>query len=131
MSTGSKSGWGGKRPGSGRKSIFGITEAQVKAMLKEARKFATFYKKTIDEVLLDIIYDADWVTIPIGREAEIEVPKVDAKTRVVAIKVFKEFSMAKLQERSTFINDRRSPVIGLPEMRPDPAQRPYPKEGNA
>lgn len=131
MSTGPKSGWGGKRAGSGRKSIFGLTEKQIKDMLRTARKFAREHGKTLDEVLLGIIYDNQVLEFKDKVGLDIKVPAVDPKTRVMGIKVFKEFSMGKSSEQNVKIMDERYPVIGLPEMRPDPAKTVYPKEGNA
>lgn len=125
MSTGPKfENRGGHREGSGRKSVYAISDVEAKKMLKEARARAKNEGgKSLNSILLDIAY------------AKIEGPdggkvKVDVRDRLAAIKVYKEFTMGRHTENRTTIEDKR-PIIGLPEMKPDPARVAYPKEGNA
>jgi len=82
-----------------------LTDNQIKAMLRTAKKKAKDEGKALDDILLDIAYD----------------PK-DPKVQLAAIKLFKEFTMSKHTEKDININDKTGPKIGLPEMRPDPAQ---------
>jgi hypothetical protein len=115
--------WGGKREGSGRKPAYMITDNQVKAMLKTAKKRAQEEGKTIDDVLMDIIYNrqAYEVEKPRGKvELVIEVPPKD---RITAIKVFKEYTIGKRIEKESHNHNyqHEGPAIGLPPMREDPA----------
>ena len=97
--------WGGKRPGSGRKPAYMLTDNQIKAMLRSARKKAKAEGKTLDDVLLNIAYDTK-----------------DTGKQLAAIKLFKEFTMSKHTEKDINITDTRGPKVGLPEMKPDPAK---------
>lgn len=107
MSTGPKNSWGGARPNSGPKSNKPtVTERQVKRMLAEAMARAKKEGKTIDGVLLDIIYDADG-----------KVPD-----KLAAIKLFKDFTMAKTSESNVNVKKVNGPAIGLPASKPDPAK---------
>lgn len=90
--------WGGARPNSGPKKQT-LSGAQVAEMLKKARDYAKKYEKTIDEVILDIIYTT----------------KSD-KDKLAAIKLFKDFSMAKISEEGP-TNQDLGPQIFLPEKR--------------
>jgi len=96
---------GGARPGAGRKPQ-SVSQSQVKAMLRAARKRAKEAGRTIDDILLDVMYGLDEQT----------------KDKLAAIKIFKDFTMAK-QTESTVEHTRRTvgPVC-LPERRPDPAK---------
>ena len=97
--------WGGKRPGSGRKPAYMLTDNQIKAMLRAVRKKAKAEGETLDDVLIDIAYHDK-----------------DTGKRLAAIKLFKEFTMSKHTEKDINITDTRGPKVGLPEMKPDPAK---------
>jgi hypothetical protein len=114
---------GGKREGSGRKA-FSTTEKAQKKMLKCASKWAKKLGISMDDILMSLIY---------SRTPDDQPLNVDARVKVSAIKVFKEFTMGKLSEQNVNINDTRGPQIGLPEMRPDPAKTIFQKvkEANA
>ena len=99
------SNWGGVRPGSGRKPAYMLTDNQIKAMLRTAKKKAKEEGKALDDILLDIAYD----------------PK-DPKVQLAAIKLFKEFTMSKHTEKDINVNHNQGPKIGLPEMKRDPAK---------
>lgn len=103
MATGPKSGWGGARPNSGPKKQT-LSAAQVQVMLNKAKERAEKEGKEIDDILLDFIYDGEGST----------------KDRVACIKLWKEFSMARISEGGEA--DRElGPGIYLPEERPDPS----------
>ena len=48
--------WGGKRRGAGRLPKYMLTDNQIKAMMRKAKAYAKQYGKTVDEILLDIVY---------------------------------------------------------------------------
>lgn len=121
---------GGSRTGSGRKPHLSITQRQIKRMVREAGKMAREHGKTIDQILLGIIYDDRVIEMKDHNHKPIQVAAVDDKTRVAAIKVWKEFTMGKYVEQNITDNRAQGPTIYLPEMLPDPA-RVVQKEGNA
>jgi len=45
--------------------------------------------------------------------------EIPVREKLAAIKIFKVFTMVKVSETHQTIADRRGPVIGLPEMKPD------------
>ena len=94
---------GGSRPGAGRKPGIGATLSanQIAKMLRTARKWAKRHKKTIDDVLLSIVYD--------------ETAK--NSDRMTGIKVFKEYTTAKITEGSE-TDKNLGPAVFLPEQRP-------------
>lgn len=114
-------GWGGKRPGAGRKPATVATNKQIKAMLTAARKRAKAEGKTIDDILLDIIYNdiAYEIALKSGKKTiQCEVPP---KEKIAAIKLFKEFTIPKKTEVARSKPTAGGPVIGLPPSDPDPA----------
>ena len=100
MSTGPKSGWGGAREGSGRPKET-LSAQQVRIMLSTAKKYADKYGKDIDEVLLDFVY---------GEE-------VPTKDRIACLKIWKEYTVAKLQEGGD-TDKALGPAVFLPEHHP-------------
>lgn len=70
-------------------------------MRRTARKWAKKYGKTIDEVLIGLIYDAD------GRAADV----------LAAIKVWKEYTAPKPSEGGT-ADKENGPMVYLPAHRP-------------
>lgn len=93
-------GWGGARPGSGPKPQT-LSARQVQLMLDAAEKKAAETGKTIDELLLDLIYDPD-------------TPKKDF---LAAVKLFKDKTMAQITEGGDA--DRQlGPALFLPEKHP-------------
>lgn len=97
MSTGPKSGWGGRRPGSGRPRDT-LTVEQVNALLRSAKKYAKKYGKTVDEILLDLIYSDD----------------IAPTVRGSCIRTFKQYTVAPLKEGG--LTDKTlGPSIYLPE----------------
>ena len=99
-------GWGGVRPGAGPKPAYMLTENQIKAMLRRAKKKAKAEGGSLDDVLLTLAYDTK-----------------DPKLQLAAIKVFKDFTMSKhsTAEKDINVNHNQGPRIGLPEMEVDPA----------
>lgn len=104
MSTGPKSGWGGARPGSGPKRQT-LSVRQVQGMLRTAKKYAKKHGKSIDEVLLDFVYAED----------------TSDKDRIACIKIFKEYTIAKIQEGGE-TDKALGPGIYLPTEKPDPSK---------
>ena len=102
-------GWGGYRPGAGSKPK-SLTDKQVRAMLKTARKYAKKYGKTVDDILLGLIY---------AREDDIPM-KMTARERIGAIKVYKEFAQAKTSEQNITVQHQTEPAISLPAIEDDP-----------
>lgn len=103
MSTGPKSGWGGKREGAGRKPET-LSGQQIKQMLDRAKEYAKKHGKDIDEVLLDFIYEGE-----------------KSSERLQAIKLFKDKTMATIQEGGP-ADENLGPGVYLPNERPDPAK---------
>lgn len=105
MSTGPKKieNRGGARPGAGRKPET-LSAKQVQLMLDKAKEYAEKHGKTVDEILLDFIYGS-------------EIKDAD---KLAAIKLFKTYTIAKLQEGGE-TDLVLGPGIFLPEQRPDPA----------
>jgi hypothetical protein len=106
MSTGPKKieNRGGARVGAGRKPET-LSAKQVQLMLDKAKEYAVKYGKTVDEVLLDFIYKED------AKDAD----------RLAAVKLFKTYTIAKLQEGGE-TDQQLGPAFFLPEQRPDPAK---------
>lgn len=118
-----RAGWGGKREGSGRKPAYMLTDNQVKAMLRTAKKRAKDEDKTIDDVLLDIIYNRQAYELE-KRGGKVDIVlEVPPKDRLAAIKIFKEFTIGKrIESKSETHNyQHKGPAIGLPPMDEDPA----------
>lgn len=80
-------------------------------MLTTARRYAKKYGKTVDDILLGLIY---------AREDDIPM-KMTARERIGAIKVFKEFAQAKTSEQNITVQHQTEPAISLPEQDEDPA----------
>ena len=84
-------------------------------MIKTAKKKAKETGRTIDDILMEIIYEPD---------------KSIINARLAAIKIYKEYTITKSSEKSITVNDNRGPVI-LPEMLPDPGKVVQLKKANA
>ena len=91
---------GGARPNSGPKKET-LSQRQVQAMLVAAKKYAKKHGKTIDEILLDIIYEDG------GK-----------RDTLAAIKLWKEYTVAKLQEGGETDKGLSGPAVYLPEHKP-------------
>jgi hypothetical protein len=106
-------GWGGNRPGSGRKPAYMLTENQLKAMHRKARKWAKETGYDIDQFLLAVIG---------GDKETLGVDNVPLRDRIACAKLFKEFTMTKVSETNVNVSDMTyGPRIGLPPVRRDPA----------
>ncbi len=100
MSTGPKvETRGGVRPGAGRKPET-LSVRQVAEMLSKAKERAKKEGKDIDDILLDLIYKAD-----------------NNKDQLAAIKLWKEYTIAKLQEGGE-TDQQLGPAVFLPEQHP-------------
>ena len=122
MSTGPKQGWGGKRTGSGRKPL-PRGEKLIRYMVRTQRRWEKLMGgETMDDILMMIIY---------GRGADKTPIQVDPKTRVVAIKLFKELVGGDHEEKVQVPPGGLQRGRVLPDMRPDPAEKIPEKIGNA
>jgi hypothetical protein len=95
---------GGARPGAGAKPQT-LSARQVQLMLDHAKEYAEKHGKTVDEILLDFIYASK------SKDAD----------RLAAIKLFKTYTIAKLQEGGE-TDQQLGPAFFLPDQRPDPAK---------
>ena len=109
MSSGPKTSWGGTRPNSGRKTE-PLSGRQVQAMLDKASDYEKKSGKSLDDILLMVIY---------GEKFQGE--KVPLKDRLSCIKLFKEYTMARITEGGDIDNQVEMPVW-LPEKKQDPAK---------
>ena len=109
MSNGPKTGWGGTRPNSGRKTET-LSGRQVQVMLDKATEYEKKSGHSLDDILLMIIYGDKF-----------QGDKVPLKDRVACIKLFKEYTMARLTEGGDIDNQIEMPVW-LPEKKQDPAK---------
>lgn len=92
--------WGGARPGSGQKQKT-LSVRQVEAMLEAAEERAKKEGRTLDQVLLDIIYAVD----------------TPRKEVLAAIKLWKDKTMAQITEGGEADRDL-GPAFFLPEKHP-------------
>lgn len=103
---------GGYREGSGRKSRLtalanGVTATHIAHMIEIAEEFAEATGKTIDHVLISIIYSKS----------------TEVREKLAAIKIYKEFTIGKYaQEKEAEAEAAQGPQFYLPERRPDPAK---------
>lgn len=101
MSTGPKPETrGGYREGAGRKRET-LSVRQVSDMLAKAKAWAEKEGETIDDILLNFIYDEE----------------LTAKDRLASIKLWKEYTIAKLQEGGE-IDEVAGPAVFLPAQHP-------------
>jgi len=96
---------GGKRTGSGRKSLLANMGCTPQDMIKTAKLVAKEKGKTVDRVLLDIAYNSK-----------------SAQHQLAAIKIFKEYTIAKVSEKKVEVTEKHAPKIYLPEQKPDPGK---------
>lgn len=96
---------GGWRPNSGKKPET-LSAYQVQQMLDTAERYAKTHGKTVDDILLDFVY------------AQV---KVDARTQLAAIKLFKDKTCVPISEGGD-ADTNLAPTVYLPEERPDPAK---------
>ena len=94
---------GGARPNTGPKpgTLRTLSASQVQKMLRTAKKWAKRTGKSIDDVLCSIIYNDE----------------AKNSDRLAGIKVFKEYTAAKLQEGGE-ADKALGPALYLPEQRP-------------
>jgi hypothetical protein len=103
---GTSNNWGGARLGSGRKNL-SISQQQVKEMLKASKTWKVRAKGiTMDDILMQIIYAPSY-----------QGENIKISERLAAIKIFKEYTMAKVSEQNQNINIHQGPIIGLPPIR--------------
>ena len=116
--------WGGKRAGAGRPKYM-MSEYQKRKMMQSARKRARETGKSIDDILLDIIYgvtQAREVTlIKSKKEVKVITLTTEVKDALVAIKLFKDFTMTKTSEQNITVTKDRGMAVRLPPKKKDPA----------
>jgi hypothetical protein len=115
MSTGPKSGWGGKRPGAGRPNSV-ISKKALKPLSRALRTAKKTSGKDIFEILVGFAYD--------------ETLKI--RDRLLAIRTILDaldIAFKAGEKIETEAPDRGK--MWLPPMRPDPAKIPLSREGKA
>ena len=96
MAMGQKSTHGGAREGAGRPKET-LSQAQVREMLRKAKEWAEKKGQDIDDILLQMIHEGE-----------------NDRDRLAAIKLWKEYTIAKIQEDGP--TDRMGPAIYLPKQ---------------
>ena len=92
--------WGGTRPGAGRPKST-LTDRAVRKMLRAQNAAEKKHNKSLDEVLLEIIYDK----------------KNPPTARLTGIKLWKEHTQVRPTEGKNKVNDSVSgPQIYLPDL---------------
>ena len=107
-------GWGGARPGGGRKPISQLSDEQAKILYRELRKRHKAEGRTWQSVLIDLVFGKDSKT---GAALE-----MTAKERLTALRLLADLSVAKQSEQTVNVHKSEGPQIYLPEMEPDPAK---------
>ena len=118
MSTGPRFQWGGRRPGSGKKSLPPMEKLQKK-LLKLAAKYEKQYGKSMGDIIIELAY---------GKIDGIDC-KIMAKDRLQAAKAFFDIVTTKGGESSAKKESEKP--ISLPDMKPDPAKIPLAKVAEA
>jgi len=91
---------GGARPNSGPKP-FSLSASQVKELLRTVKKFTKKHGKSIDDVLVSMVYDEN----------------ITDNNRLAAIKLVKDLSAPKISEGGAA--DRQlGPAVFLPKKHP-------------
>ena len=117
MSTGPKTKWGGKRPGSGRKG-FTEREKMREKLLNRAETWEKKFEIPFYDVLFAICYGKDLEGIRV---------KVQEKSQVAAAKVLIDATISKEGEAPEKPQDDR-PRVFLPERMKDPAKEVFKSE---
>ncbi len=91
---------GGARPNSGPKP-FSLSTSQVKGLLRTVKKFSKEHGKSIDDILVGMVYDE----------------KVTDNNRLAAIKLVKDLSAPKISEGGD-ADTHLGPAVFLPEKNP-------------
>ena len=91
---------GGARPNSGPKP-FSLSASQVKALLRTVKKFTKEHGKSIDDVLVGMIYDEN----------------ITDNNRLAAIKLVKDLSAPKISEGGA-ADKFLGPAVFLPTKHP-------------
>lgn len=100
---------GGARKGAGRKKT-SLGKNQLQELLKKSRKYAREHGKSVEELLLDLVY---------GFSTD---EKFGDKDRLAAIKLYMDRVYIDIKEGGpTDEALGAEPAVYLPEMRPDPA----------
>ena len=98
---------GGYRPGAGRpRKKKTISEKVKNNYLKAARELAKEYGEPIEKAVLRLIYEGD----------------VQDSVKASILKAYNEALLIRETEKDVNVNFNRGPLIGLPEMKPDPAK---------
>ena len=104
---GTKGRSGGSRSGSGRpRKKKTISEKVKNNYLKAARELAREYGEPIEKAVLRLVYE----------------DKIQDSVKVAILKAYNEALLIKETEQDVNINPNQGPLIGLPEMKPDPAK---------
>jgi hypothetical protein len=97
---------GGPRPGAGRTRKNNIvSEMQKEKWLEAAEQLAEDHGKTVEFVVLEMVYDKD----------------VQDSVRIAAAKLYTEALIERGMVGDPTVDRPLGPVVGLPPLRPDPA----------
>jgi hypothetical protein len=97
---------GGAREGAGRKEKQVLSEIVKNRILEAAEKLATKNKQTIEEAMMEMVFD----------------PKVQDSVKTSIFKIYLDASVVKESKSSKEITARKGPNVYLPESRKDPAK---------
>jgi hypothetical protein len=97
---------GGYRPGSGRKPDKPSSYEDITRMKRAAKKRAKLEGKTLDDIVLDIAYAN---VNGIGC-------KVEVRDRLLAVRLYKEFSQPKISEQNVNVKKTEGPTVYLPAL---------------
>lgn len=119
---------GGKREGAGRKRI-GISEQQIKALLKAFGKKAKATGMTVHDLLAEIAYNNHAVEMISYTKDDRKIKKivleVPVKERLRAMEVFMAYTITKFSQKEV-TEHKSGPVIGLPPIDPKPPEAYFP-----
>jgi len=103
---------GGARKGSGQKrKKISFDERDIRDLMKAVRKFEKESGKSINEILVGIIYAASF-----------QGEKIKIRDRIEAIKLLKALTRTKTSEKNINLTVSPGPTIFLPSPRPDETQ---------
>ena len=106
--SGQKGRSGGLRPGAGRRpKNNNVSETQKEKWLEAAEQLAEAHGKTVEFVILEMVYDKD----------------VQDSVRIAAAKLYTDALIERCPASDVNAVGQLGPVIGLPPLRQDPALR--------
>ena len=98
---------GGYRPGSGRPRVE-ISDAEIKKLLREAKKKERETGKPIYAILMELAYG--------------QADNASPKDQIAAIRLYIDAVVSRAQQRDIKVTTLQEPAVYLPEQKPDPAK---------